>query len=174
MNIVKPILFFLLLVSFHQAFSQTKLIAHKSHGGKRSTLDLLSTEDNFGLPSRSESIKRVTKLDSRTVVIEYHYYGAETVKDHEVFCNPLISLDSLKSRYDEHVEFIGFDKPYTNPEDKKKNKKDFFIGLFWWNTPAAGLLILITTLCSLIGGLAYYHWKSTLGKLHSAPLFNHQ
>lgn len=114
---------FILFASSMVAVGQTNVIAHRSHSGKISTLRL-SADDNVGLPP--SKLYKVIRL-SETSVVTFRSLGStrkeiDTVYHHEYFCNPQITLDSLKKIYPQ-IKFIGFkSKDPKTPAARKPNR----------------------------------------------------
>lgn len=119
------ILWLYMLISGYMTSAQTKIIAHESHGGNASAFSL-EKEDNFGLPRNFDY-----QLDSvirykKNAVIEVYHMGkciscrlVDTTKQHPIFNDPQVSLDSMQKLFPE-VVFVGFGKT------KKTNFKASF------------------------------------------------
>ena len=135
-------------------FSQTKLIAHKSHSGSLSDFEVTQSSDNFGLPQ--QILKSITWLSDTSVLEKGEHWGREyvdTVYNH-IYCNnPNISIDSLKKLYSDHVEFINFDKRKNNGFFPFNPGNNFPKG-------PSGILILIVSIALLSFMMAIKTWKS--------------
>ncbi len=149
---------FVLTMTLQHAFAQTKLIAHKSHSGKKSTLSYLKSDGNFGADFRVVSI---TRISSKAVVVFYDYGRGDTLRDKKLFKNPQLALDSLKVLYpDSGIEFIGFE-----PIPAKKKGEGFFFGLLDPQDPSFGPVLLITALAGLMGLFGFGVWRMGNKKL---------
>ena len=97
------------------AFSQTTLIAHKSHSGTASTF-AFADPGNFGLPPTR--LVKVTKVNDTVVVLAHDNFArqwTDTIYNHPVFSDPNIPVDSMKKMYYDGVEFKGFEKKVVEP-----------------------------------------------------------
>lgn len=129
-------------------FTQTKLIAHKSHSGKtsnfRTAMETNSSDlnsSNFGVPPKRyfpkiDTVKYIS--DSITIITNRYvsfrhktlYRTYDTIYNHFLFKKGT-SIDNLKKAIEEEFEFdnssdsivfIGFDK---SSDVSKKTKKNF-------------------------------------------------
>ena len=119
MKSLRIALFLGLLLSIHSSvFSQTKLIAHKSHSGKVKTFTA-KAEGNFGLPShyrlrRLDSLIRIsdTLAVAYSSIRETNVVLKDTVRiDDPDYLGELskMPIDDVKKRYPS-IKFIGFEK----------------------------------------------------------------
>ena len=153
----KPFLALVLLICSMTAFAQTHSIALKS-------LSLTSTDpfpalhERFGMvyePPPIIRIERVMNANGNYTIItlgnvvtnnqglEHHVdKESHTVKNHPVFNDLSLDVDSLKKTYPDYVEWVGFN-------EKQKDKKKEFILPFGMNVPRFMLLLLF------ISGLFY-------------------
>jgi hypothetical protein len=134
----KLVVVFFLVFNFY-SFSQTKLIALKSHSGDIHSINSES-DGNFGIaPVRLDSVIKI----SPTCIVEIDNFGRrDTVFKHPTFLNPTISLEELKQQYP-RIKFVGFDtnSKKSFPKKAKPHKGclgwlGFFvccIGLYVWN-----------------------------------------
>lgn len=121
---MKKQILLVLSLSWHLAHAQTALIAHKSHSGNAAHFTASSA--NFGIPSPRKT--KVIKLDDSTVVevytrpIGHQMNWNDTIRNHPLYSNPLITEDSLKKLYGSGVTYEGFDNKTSNkttvPEQK--------------------------------------------------------
>ena len=118
-------------------FSQTTLIAHKSHSGNASTFTF-ADPGNFGaielfnqMPSMPlPVIVKVTKLSDSTVIMtskQEEILKTDTIYRHPIFNDANMSVDTMRVIYPE-VQFENFEKPETikaepAPEQKTPVKK---------------------------------------------------
>ena len=104
---MKTFLSTLVLLFSITAFSQTELIAFKSHSGNMNYFKL-SGFDNLGEPPMY--IDSIIKLNDSTIV-EYLSWGLnDTIVNHPVCNMPQASLDSLKGTYYNYsMRFINFE-----------------------------------------------------------------
>jgi len=155
------------------AFSQTKMIAHKSHSGSLQTFTTKGAH-NFGNPPMPMVIDTVKRLSDTTVARFFHdYWGnnSDTIHKHPHFNNVAIALDSLQKMYPE-TTFIGYEttppqnqqqqqnnqqqpqgkkaKKEKKKRNKKKDKSTFFLLPNLPNGGTPGLLIIILSISSLI------------------------
>lgn len=105
---MKTILGIVLILLFSvSAFSQTELIAYKSHSGNMAHFKLTGY-DNLGEPPIF--IDSIIKLNDTTIVEYLSWGGNDTVQNHPVCKMSQASLDSLKgSYYDYSIRFINFE-----------------------------------------------------------------
>jgi hypothetical protein len=95
----------MLLVASTGAFSQTGMIAHRSHSGSGASFDPRGG-DGFGLPPKHiDSVVRI----SDTSTLEFSNYGADTVYNGNAWNDPKLSLDSLQRAFPK-IRFIGFEE----------------------------------------------------------------
>lgn len=89
-------------------YSQTKIIAYKSHSG--SITNFQDEKDgNFGI-SPQQMIDSVIKI-SDSAVVEISRFGfRDTVYHPHYLSKPGISLEEIKSFYPERAKLIGFEK----------------------------------------------------------------
>ncbi|MGV3631603.1 MAG: hypothetical protein ACO1O6_10360 [Bacteroidota bacterium] len=119
---MNKILVFILLLNLGSAFSQTKLIAHKSHSGTDAAFEADAYSDNFGIVA--PRIKKI-KLLKNNCIVEFPEWGQnDTVCDHPYFTGQY-TLDEIRNFYPPGVEFIGFEGKFFNkavpPPSEKKN-----------------------------------------------------
>ena len=111
------------------AMAQTKIIGHKSHGGKAKTYQAKQLPEFFGEgPCHGEgTIVKVTKI---SVVVEKRTHPCfgivlDTFAEHPLYFNSNISLDSLKKHFHKRVVFDGFDKEKQSLQKKNVKKRSF-------------------------------------------------
>ncbi|MCE3294441.1 MAG: hypothetical protein K0R65_155 [Crocinitomicaceae bacterium] len=113
---------FVFLLFSGSLFSQTKLIAHKSHSGSDASYSADAYPDNFG--EIAPRIKKI-KLLKNNCIVEFLDWGQnDTVCDHPYFTGQY-TLDEIKRFYPSSTEFIGFEGKFFNkvvaPPAEKKN-----------------------------------------------------
>ena len=133
--------FFLSLFLFSSAFlfSQTKLIALKSHSGKLNALNIESA-DNFGLATTVKIDTVIFLSDSSVIEIRNEYAGGSHYnaysKDTVIHSNihfKKITFEEIKSLYAKNkneIIFIGFKKITDQCKPEPKSKKSFIRYLF--------------------------------------------
>lgn len=125
---MRYLLIFTILFALQQAQAQTKPIAYKSHAGD---MDFFmpdkQPQDDFGNPP--PRILKIVKINDSTIVEVMSEWGTtadytDTVVNHPHFKDPNVNLEEVKEkyRYNENIEFIGFDTENPKPI-KKKGKK---------------------------------------------------
>jgi len=117
-------------------FSQTTLIAHKSHSGNASTF-AFADPGNFGAIEIDQHLRqsmplpvivKVTKLSDSTVIMtskQEEILKTDTIYRHPIFNDANISVDTMRAIYPE-IQFENFEKPGTikaAPEQKTPVKK---------------------------------------------------
>lgn len=112
----------LFILQGNSLFSQTKLVAHKSHSGDDATYSSDAYPDNFG--EIAPRIKKI-KLLKNNCIVEFLEWGRnDTVCDHPYFTGQY-TLDEIKNFYPPSTEFIGFEGHFFNkaipPPGVKKN-----------------------------------------------------
>lgn len=170
--------------AFQQGFSQTKMIAFKSHSGSDENFsvaleqNLFDMEDgNFGLPPNSYLDSVILLKDSVAVLVKKEskrsaYSERDTIKGHPLLAKS-VSKDSLKKSLRqltwfnnpvESVNFEGFDQ-----KKKKGKRKNNLVpaGGFSGNdqAPFGGQVIVIATgilLLSLLAGLLAWKLKPAM------------
>ena len=126
MKTTSNILALLFLLGCSTVFSQTEIIAHKSHSGKMGTFSIFAPNDGsrFGLPPMfMDSIKRI----SDSTVVEFARQGGffiDTVTHHQYCSDPNISLDSLRKLYPSDTRFIGFEEAKKDSAALKPSQAD--------------------------------------------------
>lgn len=136
---MKIFLFLSLFIS-GTAFSQTNVIAAKSHASAQvvDNNDL----DNFGDPMEQRTIETVKYLNNDCIVEIYTSYWNEQGKEYDTICDhPFLQpgqtdIERIKSMYPSKTEFIGFQavkrlskkaQRKLKREDKKREKSSGLI-----------------------------------------------
>lgn len=99
------------------AFSQTRLIAHKSHSGSPMSYASDAPSGNFGNPPPIPRI--IEKVNDTTVVVHIQEWSdttdvtVDTLYNDPVFSNPNITVDSMRKtqRNGQRLRFRNFDQP---------------------------------------------------------------
>ena len=100
-------LLFVLMFGVFNTFSQTELIAYKSHSGNMAYFKL-SGFDNLGEPPIF--IDSIIKLNDTTIIEYLSWGGNDTILNHPVCKLSQSSLDSLKGTYYNYsIQFIDFE-----------------------------------------------------------------
>lgn len=113
----------LLLITGSRAFSQTALVAHRSHSGSDAAFTFLGA-DNFGnppsMPPPPPAIDTVIKVSDTSVII---CTGGERLSSvrHPVWCNPRMTREGLQKLYP-GIVFIGYDPPKKTGRRVRKCK----------------------------------------------------
>jgi len=163
----------LILILSIESFSQTKIIAQKSHSGKMIALNYICGDGNFGL--KNPELKRLTKLSDTSVIAEYEggFWTNDTIYNSEYCNNPNVSLDSLKKLYPSDVEFVGFEIPLPTKQlnGKRKKKEGSFFG-FLPNTNDTnfGVSILFVIIIGLISLIGLFSWRTGVMDIKSSIL----
>ncbi len=110
---------FLFLSISTNSYSQTKMIAHKSHSGSSKTFTPNSA-GNFGEPFHFQ-LDTIVKLTD-TSVVEIRTFmemrEVDTIFNHRLCNNPEIGFDSLKIYYP-HIALIGFEESANKEQENK-------------------------------------------------------
>jgi hypothetical protein len=112
----RALILFLSVFAFAQSFSQTRLIANKSHSGNATSYLSFAASGNFGEPP--PILKSVEKINDTIVVMTHQEWydtslvWSDTFYHHPIFSNPNMPVDSIrKTYYMQDVEFKNFDRP---------------------------------------------------------------
>jgi len=156
-----------LLASTTVAWSQTKLIAHRSHSGQPHTMTL-DADDNFGDPPML--IMKLEKFQD-SMVIQYsdawhNQRDTFLIKDHPYFRKLEKGEVRIPGVYS-GAELIGFDEDEKASKTKKRKEgkqKENGIGLLSFfsgngGSPFMTLLLSVFGACLLLGTIL---WKTTL------------
>lgn len=162
----KSILYLFFCCITTQIQAQTAAIAHKSHSGTAATMPALR-EGGFGNPP--DQLVRVVKISTTTIVeikqsfSSYNLNYGDTIKNHPYFCNPKISLDSLKRLFP-HLQFEGFEqfeKAKTPAKSEiKTRKKARFWGALNYPLPSGSMTLGILGILSICAAGAFVQYKS--------------
>lgn len=121
---MKKNLFFslFLCVSIASILAQTSAIAHKSHSGSPSTMPTKEWE-SFGIPP--SKLVKIIWLDAETVIEVSEDWKKrptmDTIKHHEIFCNPDLSIQDLKAKYP-HIKFQRVKNKDKSPKSSSSPK----------------------------------------------------
>jgi hypothetical protein len=145
----------LLSITIGTTFSQTKMIAHKSHSGKNKTFNADFSTNNFGIEPTLTRVDSIRKISKSTIIL-YTTLGADTVNDPKYASLPVDSLRKIYSAGSQRIKFIGFEKkkatkkPASIPKQKKsmifipgKNSPIDYTGIL---KLAISIFILLATL----------------------------
>ncbi len=145
--------------------SQTKEIAHKSHGGSSKTFKAGNYLDNLGLPS-PDHIDEVRKIDDSTVVIYSVYtvnyktqekkdYPLDTIRDKSCIHNPKRYLDSMTYRnmhviLSKKANYVGFKKSELKKSTYKLELKKKMINPYRKSKGSMGMYIFCIVVIGLL------------------------
>lgn len=125
---MKFILFLALSISA-TAFSQTNIIAAKSHGASK--MADIRDSDNFGLPPETRTVTHVEYLkddclvETSEVSLFETRIDIDTICDHPFLKENSVDVDRIKAMYPDGTKFIDFDKlEKTDKKIEKQSKKD--------------------------------------------------
>ncbi len=120
---MKTLIFSTLLFSGF-SFSQTNIIAAKSHASNQA-FDKNDT-DNFGLPNETRIVQRVEYLkddcliETAEVTMFETKIQVDTICDHPFLKNGSLDVDRIKAMYPEGTKFAGFDRIEKEQNKSKK------------------------------------------------------
>jgi hypothetical protein len=158
--------------------AQTTAIAHKSHSGKAATMPNVRA-GGFGNPP--DQLVKIVKISPTTIVEYRQSFGGykenftDTIKNHPYFCNPKISLDSLKKMY-WHITFEGFEQfeakkteekplitpePVPSPKPKKTKKKARRWGALDYPLPSERMTLGVLGVFTICAAAAFVQYRST-------------
>ncbi len=132
---IKKTLIICLTMTSSIIYSQTDIIAHKSHSGIKTKQQIIS-EDNFGGPQFSHGflIDTIRRLND-SIVLTIGKYGIDSLCHHPYLNDTNVSIETLQNLYEPRIKFVGFEKNNKIIEKQKPNKND----LNW-------ILVIILTL----------------------------
>lgn len=110
---MKTFFFLLLLLACTPAFAQTKLVAHRSHGGSNATFTAREA-GNFGEYEHRPVLRKVVKLSDTTAEEVYDFTRDTTVR-HPYWNNPRIRVDSLRKLFPD-ISFEGYESTGVTAE----------------------------------------------------------
>ncbi len=131
MKIMKPALLVICMILSFKVFSQTSIIAAKSHSGKVNATNLES-ENNFGIIPPMKYVDTIILLTNSSALQCIHYDHKWWRKLDTIYYDAGFStkvVDSLREEYPGAV-FIGFDKFDSSKKTETGHKKDEIFWLF--------------------------------------------
>jgi hypothetical protein len=117
---MKNVIFLFAIGTCLSAFTQTAIIAHKSHSGNAATF-VIDPSTNFGAIEIQQPM--ITKINDTTIIIYDQYGGVDTVYNDPFFSKKNISIDSLNNSSFRYYHFINFDTlvPLENRDTAAKS-----------------------------------------------------
>jgi hypothetical protein len=124
MKLKKNLIIYLTMTS-SIIYSQTDIIAYKSHSGTKTKHKIIS-DDNFGGPQFSHGflIDTIRRLND-SIVLTIGKYGIDSLCHHPYLNDTNVSIETLQNLYEPRIKFVGFEKNNKIIEKQKPTKNDF-------------------------------------------------